>query len=209
MNGRRDTVFAVLVAIYLGALVSANAIAAKMFVVFGVPITAGALAIPLVYITTDLINELGGARVTRAVVWMGLVANVVLVGMVLLGGAVPVSPLGATQAEYEAIFNLTWRVVAGSSIAYLVSSLVDVQVFAAIKKRTGQRWFWLRKNGSTVVSQAIDSALFVSIAFAGTLPARALATMAVGQYLIKIAMAPIGTPLSYLALRLAREKETA
>lgn len=196
--------FAVLCALYLGALVSANAVAGKLFVIAGVHVTSGALAIPIVYLTTDIINELYGPKATRAVVWMGLLANAVLVAIVLSAGALPASPIGAQQPAFAAVFDITWRVVIGSSVAYLLSSLADVWLFATIKRLTGGRWFWLRKNGSTVISQAMDTIMFVAIAFGGVIPLGPLAAMAVGQYLVKISMAPLGTPLSYAVLWIAR-----
>lgn len=195
---------ALLTSLYLGALVAANALASKLFVVFGVHVTAGALAIPLVYLTTDLINELYGRSTTARVVWMGLVANAVLLVMTLLAGWVPASPLGIDQSTFDSAFFLTPRVVIGSSVAYLVSSLLDVYLFAAIKRLTNGRWFWLRKNGSTVLSQAVDTTLFVIVAFAGAVPAGVLFAMGAGQYLVKISMAPLGTPLSYLVLAVTR-----
>lgn len=195
---------AILAALYVGALVSANAVAGKLFVVAGVHVTSGALAIPIVYLTTDIINELYGAAVTRRVVWMGLLANAVLIAVVLVAGTLPASSAGAPDTVFATMFDITWRVVIGSSVAYLLSSLADVWLFQAIKRLTDGRWFWLRKNGSTVISQALDTILFVGIAFGGSLPVSILAPMALGQYLVKISMAPIGTPLSYAVLYIAR-----
>lgn len=201
-SGRRA--LALLAALYLGGIVSANAMAAKLFVVFGVHVTAGALAIPLVYLTTDIVNELFGPAVTRAVVYMGLVANVVLMLMSLLCAVVPASEYGATQAQFEAMFSITWRVAIGSSVAYLVSSLLDVWLFHRIRSITGERAFWLRKNGSTFVSQFVDTGVFIVIAFVGVVPVSGLIAMWVGQYLVKVSAAPLGTPLSYLVLKFAR-----
>lgn len=194
----------ILVALYLGGLTAANALAAKLFVIGGVHVTSGALAIPLVYICTDLLNELYGRAVTTRVVWMGLFSNAVLVAMTLAAGAVPASPLGADQATFEAVFAVTPRVVLGSSLAYLVSSLVDVWAFQEIKAWTGERYFWLRKNGSTMISQALDTAVFVVVAFGWSMPWEALVLMGLGQYIVKVSMAPLGTPLSYAVLTIAR-----
>ena len=200
----RDVRWQVLVVLYLAGILSANAMAAKLITVAGVALTCGALAIPIVYLTTDLLNELYGPAATRRVVWMGLGANAVLVAMLLLGGAFEASPFGAPQTAYVAMFQVTPRIVLASSVAYLLSSLLDVWLFNAIRRRTGERWFWLRKNGSTAVSQLADTAIFVALAFAWTLPAGLLLDMVAGQYVIKIAAAPLGTPLSYLVLRFAR-----
>ena len=201
-----DRSWGLLVALYLGGILAANAMAAKLFVIFGVHVTSGALAIPLVYLTTDLINELYGAPSTRLVVWMGFIANAVLLLMSLLCTWVPASPYGAQQAQFESIFHITPRVVVGSQVAYLISSMLDVWIFATLRRLTKEKHFWLSKNGSTVVSQFVDTCTFIVIAFAGTMPWRIIPAMVAGQYLVKIAAAPLGTPLSYAVLAIARKK---
>lgn len=204
----QDRAFLILVSLYIGGIVSANALAAKLFVVADVHVTAGALAIPLVYLTTDLLNELYGPHVTRKVVYMGLVANLVLLLMTLLCRWVPASPYGASQEQYEAMFAITWRVAIGSTLAYIASSLLDVWIFHRVRRWTGERMFWLRKNGSTFVSQFVDTGIFILIAFAGSMPWSALWAMWLGQYLVKVSAAPLGTPLSYGVLKVARWKST-
>lgn len=203
-----ERAFLILVSLYLGAIVSANSMAAKLFVVAGVHVTAGALAIPIVYLSTDILNELYGPRRTRQVVWMGLGANLVLLLMSLLCRVVPPSPYGATQEEFNAMFSITWRVATASAIAYLWSSLLDVWIFHRLRQWTGERMFWLRKNGSTFISQFADTGTFVVLAFGGVVPVKALIGMWVGQYLVKVSAAPLGTPLSYAVLKVARWKST-
>lgn len=203
-NGKLDPALALLITLYLAGILSANATAAKLVNLWGVAVTTGALAIPLVYLTTDLLNELYGPSATRSVVWMGFWANAILAGFSRLCLWVPASTLGASQGAFEEVFLSTPRIIAASMAAYLVSSLVDVWVFHALRVATQDRHFWLRKNGSTVVSQAIDSGLFVLVAFAGVLPWGVMLAMATGQYLIKMVAAPLGTPLTYLVLAVAR-----
>ena len=199
-----DKRLSVLVALYLGGILSANAMAAKMLTIFGVSVTTGAIAIPIVYLTTDLLNELYGEATARSVVWMGFIANAVLVAMSVACATLPASSFGASQDAFDAVFHVTPRVVLASMTAYLTSSLLDVWLFAAIRKVTGKRHFWLRKNGSTAVSQLVDTLLFVVIAFAGNIPLTTIPGVVLGQYIIKIAAAPLGTPLSYTILRFAK-----
>lgn len=204
-----DRPLAVLVALYLGGILSANATGAKLLDVWGWHVSTGALAIPLVYLSTDLINELYGPSSTRQVVWMGFVANVVLVIHTQLVLRLPASSLGCPQAAFHGVFHLTPRIVAGSLTAYLVSSLVDVWVFHRVRRATGGHHFWLRKNASTAVSQLLDSALFIGVAFVGVIPTAQLGGMVLGQYLVKMAAAPLGTPISYFVLRLVRSSSNA
>lgn len=198
--------FRLLVAVYLGGIVSANAIAARLLQVGDVMVTVGALAIPLVYLTTDILNELYGPSTTRQVVWMGFFANVVLVAMTWLGGQMPHAGAGASVEAYEEVFRVTPRVAFASMVAYLCSSMLDVWSFHLIRRWTYGRHFWLRKNASTFFSQFIDSGLFVVIAFLGVLPWEILPAMIVGQWAVKIIAAPLGTPLTYLVLRFTRSE---
>lgn len=205
---RSDITWCSLTAAYIAGILAANALASKLFVVAGVHVTAGALAIPIVYLTTDLINELYGERATRAVVWMGLLANIVLVWMTLVCTAVPASPLGVPQEKFTTVFAITPRIVFASMAAYLCSSLLDARLFTIIRAFTGPRMFWLRKNGSTIVSQFVDSAMFVLLAFGLAIPWEFLPGMILGQYIVKVAMAPLGTPLTYIVLFFARKGAT-
>lgn len=199
-----DRAHALLLTLYLSGILSANALAAKLLFVGGVAVTTGALAIPLVYLTTDLLNELYGPGETRRVVWLGFIANLILVVMSQAALAMPGAPFGASQPAMVEVFSVTPRIVIASLTAYLVSSFTDVWAFHRIRQVTGDAHFWLRKNGSTAVSQAVDSGLFVIVAFGGAMSWGALFKMALGQYVVKMLAAPLGTPLSYFVLRLAR-----
>ena len=100
--------------------------------------------------------------------------------------------------------------VLGSLIAYIVSQNSDVLIFHYVRRVTAGRHLWLRNNASTTVSQAIDTVLFISIAFGGTVPLATLGTMIVTQYVLKVCIAAIDTPLVYVlvgAIRSAQRRE--
>lgn len=200
-----DRTWRVLATLYLGALLSANAMAAKLINVFGfAAVTVGALAIPLIYTVTDLLNELYGKTVTRQVVWMGLGANLVMVAYSLVFGALPAAPAGASQEAFGAMFAVTWRVVLGSQCAYVTSSLIDVEVFSYVRERTRDRHLWLRQTCAVLVSQAADSTIFTIIAFAGVVPWQLLPVLALTEYLVKVVVTPVRTALSYAILERLR-----
>ena len=99
------------------------------------------------------------------------------------------------------------RIVLASMIAYLISQNNDVLVFHLLKKVTKDKHLWLRNNGSTMISQALDSAVFVSIAFAGTVPGGVLWELIYVQYVIKLGIAVVDTPLVYGLVGLIRRIE--
>lgn len=204
-NPMYGSTWRVLVAIYLGALLSANAMAAKLIDVFGfAAVTVGAFAIPLVYTVTDLLNELYGKVATRRVVWMGFEANCVLVGFSLIFNVLPAAAIGAPQYAFAAMFGFTWRVVIGSQAAYLTSSFIDVEVFSYVRERTNDRHLWLRQTCAVLIAQAADSVIFCTIAFAGVVPWKALPIIALTEYLVKISATPFRTLLSYVILKRLR-----
>lgn len=194
-------IYTILIGLYIGGILTANAMAAKLLQIGPMTVTTGLIGIPLVYLTRDFLNELYGEREVIRVVWAGFVADLVLIALTSLAIMMPASQLGASQENFAAIFGQTPRIVLGSMTAYLVCAYVDVRVFNMIRERTGARLFWLRKNVSTAVSQAIDSAIFVAIAFGGSVPWKALVMMGVGQYCAKMVWSPLGTPFSIYLLR--------
>lgn len=199
----RDTGLLVVVGLYVGGLVTANAIAAKLVTVGGFVFTAGAIAYPMTFVLQDVISERWGQQVSRAAVLASFCAALSLVaftwGVMFLEATDPV-----VGAAYRTMFALTPRVVLASLTAFVLGSLVDVFVFFTVRGMTGAPHLWLRKVVSTTVSQAVDSAIFVAIAFGGVLPIGALVSMALGQYLLKQACAIGGLPVSYGVLRLVR-----
>lgn len=201
-----DRLWCFLVAIYLAADVSANTMAAKLFVVFGVQVTAGAVAISVVFIVMDMLNELYGRAAARRAVYMGIAANCTMLLLSRICLALPASPYGVSQQQFAAVFDGTFRVVLASMTAYLCSSLLDVLVFFRIRRATAERHFWLRKNAGAAVGLLLDSSIFCTIAFAGIVPMAALPGMILSEYLVKWLAAPASTPFSYLVIWLARRR---
>lgn len=202
-HSRREQVFAMLLAMYVAGHVTANAVAAKLMLLGGV-YTVGTLAYPMTYVLQDVLSEVYGEARARWVVMCSFVGCLVLVLFTLLAGVVPEAPVAPLDGCFERVFSLTPRIVLASLAAFLAGGLVDVHVFFMIRRLTGTPMLWLRKLGSTVVSQAVDSAVFVAVAFTGVLPPSVLVSMAVSQYMLKAALAIVGLPASYVAIRAAR-----
>lgn len=155
-------------------------------------VAVGVLPYPLTFLCTDFISELYGRRRANAVVWVGLILNLWVIFILWLGGTLPgfgsldpvtgMPPLPAWDATKEAyietgwtffqVRNLAYGAVAASMVAYLVAQLVDVQVFHFWKRLTNGKHLWLRNNGSTVVSQLVDTTAVILIThfFAHALP---------------------------------------
>jgi uncharacterized integral membrane protein (TIGR00697 family) len=131
------------------------------------------------------------------VIWTGFAANVMMALVLALVVALPPAPGWPLQREFAAALDLVPRVVVASLLGYWAGEFVNAFVLARLKVRTAGRHLWTRTIGSTVLGQAIDTALFVGIAFAGVLPAGVVARAAWWSYVFKVLYEAAATPLTY------------
>lgn len=125
-----------------------------------------------------------------------------------VGKVIPPADFWEGQDAYNAILGSVPRIVLASMVAYLVSQHHDVFAFHFWRRLTNGRFLWLRNNASTMVSQGIDTVLFITIAFAGTVPLDILGSMLATQYVIKLLIAVADTPLCYALVKLVRRTGT-
>lgn len=197
-------------AIFITSLLIANVVSSKIVSFWGLTVPAAIVAYPLTFLMTDVIGEIWGKKEANKTVKLGFICQ--MVSLVLIGGAIllPVAPFADNQAQFTAILGSSFRVVFASMIGYLVSQSWDVWIFhkvrdAYIKKHgstKGGRWIW--NNASTMTSQIIDTAIFITIAFIGIVPN--IWTMILSQYLVKFAYALLDTPFFYLLTRKRSEE---
>jgi hypothetical protein len=189
--------FVSVAALFIACLLTANILAPKLVLVFGFAVTVGVIIFPVSYIVGDVLTEVWGYAVARRVIWIGFGCNAVMAFAIWLGGLVPPAPFWKGQPAYEEIFAQTPRIVFASFVAYLVGEFANSFVLARMKVATGGRWLWMRTIGSTVVGQALDTAVFITVAFAGVLPGSVLLRLVFGQWLVKVVYEIAATPLTY------------
>ena len=210
----------ILAVLFVGSLVIANIITFKLFSVplpgrlnlFGqdaVILAAGIIPYPVTFLVTDLISELYGKKRADAVVWGGFIVSMYILVVLRIGSWVPavgtdIRTPEEIQALYDGVFGQSSRAIIASMIAYLVAQLLDVRIFHFWKRLTEGRHLWLRNNGSTMLSQLMDSALVVSILFWGQLPGDMIVQIIIASYLFKLLIAAIDTPFFYLGVHWLR-----
>ena len=194
--------------LFISALLLSNIIASKI-VSIGVLIVPAAIVLyPLTFLFTDVVSEVEGKESAHTLVIMGFCMSLFMVLVIFIGKVLPPAFFWEHQDSYNIILGATPRIVFASMVAYLVSQNHDVWAFHWWKRKTAGRHLWLRNNLSTMVSQLIDSVLFIGIAFTGVYPAKAIAGMILGQYLIKVCIAVLDTPFCYMLVRLyAKDSE--
>lgn len=190
-----------LIGLYVACEVIANISAGKItqFGPFTVP--AAIYIFALSFTLIDLINEALGKHGARRVVIAGVAANCALALYSLLVVALPAPPWFAHAQSFRDVFGLAPRIVAASLIAALISGLLDVELFARLRRRVNAGW---RVVASNALSTLTDSVLFILLAFAGApnmpsgvLAIRALALLILGQYVVKMLVTAVSVPLIY------------
>ena len=196
-----DTVL--IVGLYVACELIANTTAGKPVALpGGITVPAAVFIYALTFTLIDLVNDRLGKQGARYVVYAAFLANLLLAAYIQFAIWLPPAPFYGekAQAAFAGVLGSTWRIVTASLIAYLVSTLIDVQVFAWWRERIG-RYRWARVLVSNAVSTLIDSAVFITIAFLGVMPVLPLIA---GQYLVKMAVTLVSIPLIY-AVRMRRE----
>jgi uncharacterized integral membrane protein (TIGR00697 family) len=197
--------FVAIAAFFVTALVVSNVIAVKLVEVSGRVFPAGLVVFPLSYLLGDVLTEVYGFRAARAVIWLGFACNLMAVLAIQAAMALPAAPFFGDDEAYDQILGTTWRLFLASLAAYLVGELVNSAVLARMKVATGGRYLWARTIGSTVVGEGLDSAIFVTLAFAGT---RApLVDPILTTWAIKVAYETAATPLTYALVNTLKRRE--
>ena len=184
-----------LIAVYVACELIANVTASKPVAVWGMVVPAAVFIYALTFTLLDLVNEIMGKGGARKVIYASLGANVLLAVYVQFAVALPPADFYQGQDAFATVLGSTPRIVFASLAAYLISSLIDAEVFAWWKQQVG-RFRWARVLLSNAISTLVDSAIFVSLAFWGTLPVLPLVQ---GQYAVKMAVTIVSLPLIYLA----------
>ena len=188
-------------AAFVAILICSNLIGpAKIVQVDGLPaIGAGLLFFPISYVFGDVLTEVYGYAQARRVIWAGFAGLAFASFMASVVVALPPAPFWHHQAAYEVAFGTTWRIAGASMLAYFCGEFANSFVLAKMKLMTEGRWLWTRTIGSTLVGEAVDSALFYPLAFygAGIMPNEMLPAVMAAQFFGKVGVEVLFTPLTY------------
>ncbi len=199
--------FVVLVALFITCLITANIIAVKLISIFGLVVPVAIIIFPISYILGDVLTEVYGYRQARRVIWLGFFCNLILVVAIWLGQLLPAASFWDGQTAYERILGYAPRILAASFLAYLLGEFSNSFVLAKMKIATNGRWLWTRTIGSTLVGQALDSLVFITLAFVGTIPLAALVSAILTQWLGKSVYEAAVTPLTYKVVNFLKRYE--
>ena len=210
-NKFKDQFYLVLAGIFIASLVTCNLIANKFVTVdFGFKVfivSAGILPYPLTFLVTDLISELYGQKKANLIVFSGFVASLFVLLFLWIGGQFNSIPSSIVDdVTYNSVFQNAWRLIAASMVAYLFAQIIDVRIFHFWKRLTNGKHLWIRNNGSTIVSQLVDTILVICILFFGVWESDQILSAIIDGWLFKMLMAFLDTPIIYGILYLLKDK---
>ena len=200
---KKEKAFIILLSIFIGSITIASVLANKIISVFGFFVPAGILAYSITFICTDVISEIWGKDRAKNVVSGGFIALIFAFLLVQIALIWPKAPFWNGEEAFSTILGSTTRIIIASFAAYLISQFHDVWAFHFWRRVTSARFLWLRNNASTIVSQLLDSVVFITIAFYGSMP---LLPLIVGQWVVKVGIAVLDTPLVYLLVYLLKRR---
>lgn len=182
---------------FVAVLMISNVASTKILLLGPFTFDGGTILFPLSYIFGDVLTEVYGYGRARRVIWAGFGAAALMAAVFALVGALPPAPDWEHQEAYEAILGLTPRIVVASLVAYWAGSFANAWVMARLKLATRGRLLWMRTIASTLVGEALDTLLFVVIAFAGVLPPALLISVILSNYVFKVGVEALATPATY------------
>ena len=201
-QSKKDTVYVILAGIFITNAIVAELIGGKLIQLGPYVMSVGILPWPIVFITTDLINEYFGEKGVKKLSL--ITASLIAYCFVLLYFALKIPAVKGenlvSDVQFNGVFGQSMWIIVGSITAFMVSQLIDVTIFHFFKNKTGNKMIWLRSTGSTVISQLFDSFIVLGIAFwmTGKMTTEVYISSAFTGYFVKLIIAICLTPLIYL-----------
>ncbi len=201
-KNKKDIIYIILAGIFITNAIVAELIGGKLINIGPYVVSIGILPWPVVFITTDLINEYFGRSGVKKLSFItaGLIAYCFIILWAAMGIPSADMAKNVTDTQFNAVFGQSLWIIVGSITAFLVSQLIDIAMFHFFKKRTGNKMIWLRTTGSTVISQFFDSFIVLGIAFwlTGKMDTPTFIASGITGYVIKLVIAIVLTPVIYL-----------
>ena len=172
-------------------------------------VSGAVLLFPITYIFGDVFTEVYGFDASRRAIWLGFFGTALLYLMGTVVIALPSAPGWQNQQAFAAVFGFIPRILAASLIAFWAGEFANSYTMARLKLFTGGRKLWTRTIGSTLVGQAVDTILVITLTFAGKYSVHILINTILTGYCLKVGYEIIATPITYLVINWLKRAEQA
>jgi len=200
---------------YLDALTTAfvvillvsNLVAQKICMIGPFALSGAIILFPITYIFGDVFTEVYGFAASRRAIWFGFFGTALLYAIGAIIIALPAAPGWKNQQAFATVFGFIPRILAASLVAFWAGEFANSYTMARLKLFTKGRKLWTRTIGSTVVGQAVDTVLVITLTFAGVVDARTILNIIITGYLLKCAYEIIATPITYIVINWLKRAE--
>ena len=172
-------------------------------------VSGAILLFPITYIFGDVFTEVYGFAASRRAIWLGFFGTALLYFIAAIVIALPSAPGWKNQEAFSTVFSFIPRILAASLISFWAGEFANSYTMARLKLATNGRALWTRTIGSTVVGQAVDTFLVITLTFGGIYPARTLLNIIVTGYGLKVGYEVLATPITYLVINWLKRAEHA
>jgi len=200
-------IYEMLAGLFVMTLIVSNIASIKVVAIGPLVFDAGTILFPLSYIVGDIVTEVYGYRKMRSLLYVGVVSLILTMTTFWVVQILPASPDWPNQVAYESILGVVWRIVLASVTALFLGEIMNAYVMARMKVRSKGKNLWVRMISSSVVGSAIDTVVFSTVAFLGTMSFGALAQLMVTVFLIKITTEVIISPLTIKIINIVKRRE--
>jgi queuosine precursor transporter len=197
----------VITALFVAVVLISNVVSSKILNLGPFTFDGGTILFPLSYIFGDILTEVYGYQRSRRVIWLGFSSALLMSIVFVVVGRLPPAQGWMNQDAYDKILGLTPRIVLASLIAYFLGEFTNSFILARMKVVTKGRWLWTRTIGSTIAGELVDTLFFVFIAFFGILDRRLLTSTIVSNYIFKVGIEVLFTPLTYGIVAFLKRRE--
>lgn len=199
--------FDLLASTFIVVLLISNLLGQKICAFGPFRVSGAQLLFPITYIFGDVFTEVYGYAGSRRVIWIGFFASGLMALMGMLTVALPAAPEWHNQEAFATVFGIVPRLVIASLIAFWCGEFANSFTLAKMKIFTKGRYLWTRTVGSTVVGQAVDTTVFMIVAFGGQRNEGMIARLIISAYLFKVVYEVVATPLTYLIVGFLKRSE--
>ncbi len=197
----------IITGLFVAVLIISNIASTKIAEIGLLVLDAGTILFPLSYIFGDILTEVYGFKKARQVIWTGFISLMIMSIVFFIVGLLPSAGGWENQQAYDLILGVVPRIAIASMIAYFAGEFSNSYLLAKMKIITKGKKLWARTISSTIVGQGVDTLLFSVIAFYGVLPMDIFITLIISNYIFKVGVEILFTPITYQIVGFLKKQE--
>lgn len=188
--------YSVITGLFTACLLISNTLDTKIFMFSSLALPAGIILFPLAYLFGDVLTEVYGYSSSRKVIWTGFFSLLLMITFYEIARNLSPAPFWKNQSSFDAIFSHVPRIVIASISAYFIGEFCNSFVLAKLKVKQSGSKMWLRFTASTIVGQAVDTTVFVLIAFSGSMIFSEMIQVIISAWLFKVSWEILALPIT-------------